>query len=139
MPETLQLEVVTPERRVVQAEVAELVAPGALGEFGVLSGHEPFVTALDAGLVSFRPSTGGETRHLGVSGGFAEVAEDRVILLVDTCEAAEEIDRPRAEAARDRATQRLKELPPEDAGVGEVRAALARAEARLAAAAKTLQ
>jgi F-type H+-transporting ATPase subunit epsilon len=139
MPETLQLEVVTPERRVVQAEVAELVAPGALGEFGVLSGHEPFVTALDAGLVSFRPSAGGETRHLAVSGGFAEVAEDRVILLVDTCEAAEELDRPRAEAARDRATQRLKELPPEDAGVGEARAALARAEARLAAAAKTLQ
>ncbi len=139
MPETLQLEVVTPERRVVQAEVSELVAPGALGEFGVLAGHEPFVTALDAGLVSFRASEGGETRYLAVSGGFAEVAEDRVILLVDTCETADEIDRPRAEAARDRAAQRLKELPPEDSSVWETRAALARAEARLAASAKALQ
>jgi F-type H+-transporting ATPase subunit epsilon len=139
MPQTLQLEVVTPEKRVVQVEISELVAPGALGEFGVLPGHESFVTALGVGLVSFRSSAGGETRYLAVSGGFAEVGEDRIIVLADTCEPAGEIDRPRAEAARDRATERLKELPAEDTGVGEAREALARAEARLAACAKALQ
>ncbi|MFQ5457613.1 MAG: F0F1 ATP synthase subunit epsilon [Myxococcota bacterium] len=133
MGDTLQLEIVTPERRVAEEDVTELIAPGLLGEFGVLGGHEPFVTALRSGVLQYRSAEGGARRTLAISGGFAEVAEDRVTLLVETCEEAGEIDRARAETARDRAAGRLKELPPEDAGVADAQAALDRAESRLAA------
>lgn len=133
MPDTLQLEIVTPERRVVLEEVTELNAPGLLGEFGVLGGHEPFVTVLRSGVLYYRRAEGGELRVLAISGGFAEIVEDRVTLLVETCESADEIDRGRVEAARDRAAARLKELPAEHEDVAGTQGALDRAEARLAA------
>ena len=133
MGDILHLEIVTPERRVVQEDVTELIAPGLLGEFGVLGGHEPFVTALRPGVLHYVSAEGGASRTLAVSGGFAEVAEDRVTLLVETCEEGDAIDRSRAEAARDRAAGRLKELPAEQDEVADAQAALDRAESRLAA------
>ncbi len=133
MADTLQLEIVTPERRVVLEEVTELNAPGLLGEFGVLGGHEAFVTVLKSGVLHYRRAGGDELRVLAVSGGFAEIVADRVTLLVETCESADEIDRGRVEAAGARAAERLKELPAEHEDVAGARAALDRAEARLAA------
>ncbi len=133
MADTLHLEIVTPERRVLLEEVAELNAPGLLGEFGVLGGHEPFVTVLRSGVLHYRRAGEGEVRTLAVSGGFAEIVEDRVTLLVETCESSDDIDRDRAEAARDRAAARLKEMPAEHEDAASAQASLDRAEARLAA------
>ena len=133
MAEVIMLEVVTPERRVVHEEVTELTAPGLLGEFGVLMGHEPFVTVLRPGLLHYRRAEGGDERTLAVGKGFAEVVEDRVTLLVEVCEGAREIDRARAERARDAAAERLKTLPPDAEEIADLRGALDRAEARLAA------
>ena len=138
MSEVLQLEVVTPERRVVHEEVTELTAPGLLGEFGVLTGHEPFVTVLRPGVLHYRRAQGGEEQTLAVSHGFAEIVEDRVTLLVESCELAQRIDRERAERARDEASQRLKELPADAEEVGRLQAAVDRAEARLAASARAM-
>jgi F-type H+-transporting ATPase subunit epsilon len=135
LAETLHLEVVTPERRVVQEEVAELTAPGALGEFGVLSGHEPFVTEIEPGVLTYRSKESGETSRLAMSAGFAEIVEDKVTFLVDACEPAGEVDRARAEEARDRCLQKLKELPVDHADIPAARAALKRAEARMGASA----
>ncbi|MDP3939227.1 MAG: F0F1 ATP synthase subunit epsilon [Deltaproteobacteria bacterium] len=137
MAEVIMLEVVTPERRVVHEEVTELTAPGLLGEFGVLMGHEPFVTVLRPGLLYYRCAQGGEERTLAVGQGFAEIVEDRVTLLVEACEGGSEIDRARAGKARDEATQRMKALPLDSEEIGELQAALDRAEARLAASDRT--
>lgn len=133
MSEVLQLEVVTPERRVVHEEATELTAPGLLGEFGVLSGHEPFVTVLRPGVLRYRRAQGGEEQTLAVSQGFAEIVEDRVTLLVESCEAGPKIDRERAEKARDEAARRMKELPADAEEIADLQAAVDRAEARLAA------
>ena len=138
MAETLTLEVVTPDRRVVQEEVAEVTAPGILGEFGVLPGHVAFLTQVKPGVLTYRRSAGATPVVLAVSEGFVEVAQDKVTLLVNSSEPAGEIDRARAEAARDRASEKLKALSPEDQASADVQAALYRAEARLAASAKEL-
>jgi F-type H+-transporting ATPase subunit epsilon len=97
----IQLEIVTPEKRVVADEVDEVVMPGTLGYLGVLPGHAPLLTGLDIGEVTLR--NGSEKRYLAVSGGFAEVTRDRVSILADTCEPAEEIDLERAQQAKQRA------------------------------------
>lgn len=98
-------ELATPNRLVVSEEVDEVVAPGVRGYFGVLPGHAPFLTSLQSGEVAYR--VGREERYLAVSTGFAEVRGDRVILLADNAERPEEIDRERAERARQRAERRL--------------------------------
>jgi len=139
MAERLELDVVTPERRVLHAEVQELTAPGVLGEFGVLPGHVPFVTALQPGVVAYRDAQGDQIRALAVGGGFVEIVGDRVTILVDTAEPAEEIDTGRAEAARERAAQRLKELASESPEIAEAQAAQHRAEARVTASSKALR
>ncbi len=139
MSERLELDVVTPERRVMHAEVQEVTAPGVLGEFGVLPGHVPFVTGLQPGVVVYRGVQGDVVRAFAVGRGCIEVAADKVTLLVDTAEPAEEIDAARAEAAREGAARRLKELASESPENSEAQAALLRAEARIAAAAKALR
>ncbi|HEV8121761.1 MAG TPA: F0F1 ATP synthase subunit epsilon [Candidatus Polarisedimenticolia bacterium] len=106
MPETLQLDVVTPERRVVSTTVDEVVLPGRLGSLGVLPGHAPLLTDLDIGALTYR--RGSERRSVAVAGGFAEVLPDRVTVLAEVAEPAEEIDVERATKARERAEQRLK-------------------------------
>ena len=98
---SFQLEVVTPQRLIVSDEVTELVAPGSEGYFGVLPGHIPFITTLGIGELVFWK--GKEERHLAVTWGYAEVRGDKVIILAETAERAEEIDAERAQRARDRA------------------------------------
>ena len=139
MAERLELDVVTPERRVLHAEVEEVTAPGVLGEFGVLPGHVPFVTALAPGVVTYRAPQEAGARAMAVGKGFVEIAHDRVTVLVETAEPAEEIDTARAETARERAARRLRELAAESPEVTEAQAAFHRAEARLTAASKVLR
>ena len=106
-PTKLSLEVVTPERQVLHDDVDSIQLPGLDGYLGILPGHAPLLTELGAGILSF--SKGGETRYATALGGFAEVLANRVIILAERAELAEEIDLGRAEAARERALKRLQE------------------------------
>jgi F-type H+-transporting ATPase subunit epsilon len=103
--ERLTLELVTPSRLVVSAEVDEVVVPGSQGYFGVLPGHAPLLATLGIGEVTYR--VGRDEYHVAAAGGFAEVRNDKVIILADVAEAPADIDRARAERARDRAEARL--------------------------------
>ena len=130
----LALELATPTRLVVSAEADEVVVPGVEGYFGVLPGHAAFLTTLGSGELTY--SERGHQRPLAVSGGFAEVRNDKVIILADTAERPEEIDRTRAERARQRAEQRLAGRAQGDIDFARAAAALARAVARLQVAAR---
>ena len=105
MADRLRLEVVTPTRLVVAETVDEVVVPGSDGYFGVLPGHAAFLTTLGTGEVVYRID--GDEYYLAVSGGFAEVRNDKVIVLADAAERPEEIDRGRAARAKERAERRL--------------------------------
>ncbi len=127
-------EVVTPTRLVVSEEVAEVVAPGIEGYFGVLPGHLPFLTPLKVGEVIYW--RGREERHLAVAWGYAEVRPDKVVILAETAERSEEIDVQRAEAARRRAEDRLRRWGDERVDFARAQGALQRAVTRLEVAAK---
>lgn len=103
----IRLEVVTPERLLLEEDADIVVARGADGDIGVLHGHEPLITQLATGELMYR--TGGEDHHLAISGGFLEVRPDKVVVLADVAERSEEIDRDRAEQARERAEAALNE------------------------------
>ena len=126
-------ELATPVRMVVTAEVDEVVAPGSEGYFGVLPGHAAFLTTLGSGEVSYR--SGPREHYLAVAGGFAEVRADHVIILAEHAERPDEIDRARAERARQRAELRLQGKAPEgiqeEIDYARALAALARALTRL--------
>src|SRR5688500_15280137 len=107
LPTHLELQIVTPERLLVSEQVDELQIPGAEGYFGVLPGHTPLLAALKAGELWYRK---GQTKtYLSVAFGFAEVLPDRVTILAQLAERAEEIDVARAEAARQRALRRIED------------------------------
>jgi F-type H+-transporting ATPase subunit epsilon len=127
--DALTLEIATPTRLVVSEPVDEVVAPGAEGYFGVLPGHAPFLTTLGIGEVTYRK--GREEYHLAVAGGFAEVRNDKVIILADSAERPDEIDRTRAERARERAEQRLAGRAQEEIDFVRAMCALQRALTRL--------
>jgi F-type H+-transporting ATPase subunit epsilon len=129
----VKLELATPTRMLVSGEVDEVVAPGVEGYFGVLPGHAALLTTLGNGAVTYR--AGRDEKHLAVLGGFAEVQPDRVIILAEVAEAPEEIDRARAERARQRAELRLSGRHPpghEDEGEIDYNRALAALERALA-------
>ena len=105
----LGLTVVTPEGQAFQGNVDSVVLPGSEGEFGVLPGHEAFLSAIKIGAMTIQQA-GGETLHAAVTQGFAEVHDDQVSVMVRTCEFAHEIDRARAEVARDRALHQLEAM-----------------------------
>jgi F-type H+-transporting ATPase subunit epsilon len=107
----LILEIVTPERRVVREEVDEVVCPGIEGEFGVLPGHTPFLTALKIGELNYR--IGDQRKYIAITWGYAEVDHDRVEILADMAETAEEIDLRRAEEAKTKAESKLRGTPEE--------------------------
>lgn len=132
MADRLSLEVASPMRLVVSEMVDEVVAPGTEGYFGVLPGHAPFLTTLGIGELTYRQ--GREEHHMAVVGGFAEVRNDKVIILTDTAELAAEIDRARAERARDRAEARLAGRTAEDVDYPRALQGLMRALTRLAVA-----
>jgi F-type H+-transporting ATPase subunit epsilon len=124
----LKIDIVTAERIVYSADVDEIIAPGVQGQLGILPHHAPLMTILQAGELVVKK--GGQEDILAISGGFLEVRPDRVIILADQAERAEEIDAARAEEARKRAEARLKERA---AGTDDARAeaALRRAMVRL--------
>ena len=127
----LKLDIVTAERIIYSEEVDAIIAPGAEGQLGILPHHAPLMTILQSGELVVRK--GNEEDIMAISGGFLEVRPDRVIVLADSAERADEIDTERAEAARKRAEQRLAEKPP-DLDTARVEASLRRAIARLSVA-----
>lgn len=102
------LEIITPERVMFSERATSVSAPGVEGNFQVLFHHAPFLTTLDIGKIKLQTADGKEM-FFATSGGFVEVRDDRVVLLVETAERADEIDVERANASRRRAEQRLKE------------------------------
>ena len=116
---SIMLDIVTAERIVYSEEVDAVIAPGAEGQLGILPHHAPLMTILQSGELVVR--RGSEEDIMAISGGFLEVRPDRVIVLADSAERAEEIDIARAEEAKQRAEQRLEEryVPAVDAARAE--------------------
>ena len=133
MADTLELEIVTPDKLLVRGRVDEVQIPGKNGYLGVLPGHAPLITELMIGEISYRQ--GGTTYYLAVAWGFAEVLSDKVTILADTAERAEEIDVERAREAKARADEALQQLKP-DLDIDAVLYAQRRAEVRLEVAAR---
>jgi F-type H+-transporting ATPase subunit epsilon len=107
LPEFIQLIVVTPERQLLRESVVEVTVPGLDGQLGILPGHAPLMTELGIGELSYLISTSSQPILLAVISGFAEVLPDRVTVLAETAERAEEIDLARAQEAKARAEKRL--------------------------------
>ena len=105
MPDTFQLEIVTPEKKVVETAATEVQIPGKNGYLGVLPGHAPLITELSVGEISYRSDSSEE--HLAVAWGFAEVLPDKVTILAETAERPSDIDVERARKSKERAEQRL--------------------------------
>lgn len=134
MADELRLEIVTPEKMVFSGKIEEVTIPGTEGEFGVLRGHEPFLSSVDIGELNFLKE--GKKTHYAVNTGYAEVTADKVTILIETAERADDIDKERAMRAKDKAETRLGQLTKEDADFEIMRAALARAIARISVAEK---
>jgi F-type H+-transporting ATPase subunit epsilon len=132
MADTFQLEIVTPEKKVVDTTAEEVQIPGKNGYLGVLPGHAPLITELAVGEITFRSNS--QEQHLAVAWGFAEVLPDKVTILAESAERPQEIDVERARESKQRAEQRLTSG---DTNVDVERAldALQRAESRLQVAA----
>jgi F-type H+-transporting ATPase subunit epsilon len=128
MADQLELEIVTPERLVVQDRADEVQIPGKNGYLGVLPGHAPLITELAVGEITYRKD--GVTERLSVAWGFAEVLPEKVTILAETAERADEIDVARAEQARQKAEHELASGNPE-LDYPRVLTALQRAETRL--------
>lgn len=127
MPDSFQLEIVTPEKMVVRDTAEELQIPGQNGYLGILPGHAPLITELGAGEIAYRSS--GQTHRFATAWGFAEVLPDRVTVLAETVERADEIDVPRAQESLARAEESLKSAQSEEDfshAIGKIRAEQAR-------------
>jgi F-type H+-transporting ATPase subunit epsilon len=133
LPAKLALEIVTPDRAVVREDVDELQLPGYEGYFGVLPGHTPLLAMLKVGELWYR--IGQEKHFLAIAGGFVEVLPDRVTVLAQIAERAQDIDVARAEAARQRAEERLAR-PSQDINLERARIALMKSLIRLQVAAR---
>jgi F-type H+-transporting ATPase subunit epsilon len=134
MADTIRFRVVTPSRLLLDEEVDEVTAPGALGEFGVLPNHIAFLSLLEPGEMSYKQGTA--KRYLAVGGGYAEVLENVMTVLAPAAEFATEIDTSRAERARERAERRMTELSYEEKEFRAAEVALRRALVRLQVAGK---
>ncbi len=129
MAQNLKLEVVTPEKAVVNEDAQIVVAPGSLGEFGILAGHTPFLSTLKTGVLRYKDA-GGSEHFIFVSGGFAEALPDKVTVLAESAERRSDIDLERAKSALERARKRL-EKKKDDMDFTRARAALERAMHRM--------
>jgi F-type H+-transporting ATPase subunit epsilon len=109
MADTFQLEIVTPEKKVVDTAAAEVQIPGKSGYLGILPGHAPLITELAVGEITYREHSGssGNEHRLAVAWGFAEVLPDKVTILAETAERPQEIDVERARQSKERAEERL--------------------------------
>ncbi|MCP4691884.1 MAG: F0F1 ATP synthase subunit epsilon [Desulfobacterales bacterium] len=131
MAGNITLEVVTPAKSVISEEAEIVVAPGSLGEFGVLTGHTPFLTTLKTGSIRYNDANGKE-HFVFVSGGFAEALPDKVTVLAESAEKRSDIDAERAKDALSRAEKRMAmERGKEDVDFVRAKAALDRALARI--------
>jgi F-type H+-transporting ATPase subunit epsilon len=134
MADQIRLRLVSPSRLLIDEEVDEVTAPGALGEFGVLPNHIAFLTLLAPGELSYKQ---GATRtRLAIGGGYAEVLNNVMTVLADAAEFAEEIDIVRARRAKEQAEKKINSLNPEEREFALCEAALKRALVRLQVASK---
>ncbi|MDE3111045.1 MAG: F0F1 ATP synthase subunit epsilon [Acidobacteriota bacterium] len=132
--DALELQIVTPERHVLEETVQTVEIPGKEGYLGILPGHAPLITELGIGVLSYRKDS--ETRFLSVINGYAEVLPHRVIVLAEVAERAEEIDVARTERARERAQSELSKAAPGFEDWQRAELALQRALVRLQAVSK---
>jgi len=135
MSDSFQLEVVTPEKKVVETRAEEVQIPGTNGYLGIMPGHAPLITELSVGEITYRENHNSNEQRLAVAWGFAEVLPDKVTILAETAERPAEINVERARKAKERAVQRLESG---DTNVDVERAlnSLQRAEVRLEVAGK---
>ncbi len=134
MADKIRFRVVTPSRLVLDEEVDEVTAPGALGEFGVLPDHIAFLSLLNPGEMTYKQ--GASKRMLAVSGGYAEVLDNVMTILAPAAEFASEIDTLRAQHAKERAEKQMAEINREEKDFDMAEAALHRALVRLQVAGK---
>ena len=134
LPDPLTLEIVTPASSVVSEQVDEVQIPGAEGSFGVLPGHTPLLATLQVGELWYRK--GQDTSYAAVSFGFVEVLPDRVTILAQIAEAADQVDVTRAQTAEKRAKDRLAR-PTQDMDIERARLAMSKAVVRLRVASRT--
>ena len=137
MADQLQLEVVTPERRLLSEQVNSVTVPGRGGELGILPGHAALISELQTGVLSYNED--GTTFQLHVSGGFVEVNGDRVSVLAEIAERPEEIDASRARLARDRTEKQQTSWSGTEEDFEKARAKLERSMVRLQLATSSLQ
>lgn len=109
---TIELEIVTQERKVYNEQVDTVNLPGIMGRMGILPNHAPLLTVLDFGEVIIRRD--GKEEYFAIGGGIAEINPDKVIILADSADHAEEIDEQKAEEARQAASKAMEEGVPED-------------------------
>lgn len=128
MDKSLRLDVVTPDRILMSDDIESIIVPAAEGYLGVLYNHAPMIVGLNPGAVKYRKS--GKSNYLAIGGGFVEIANNKITLLADSAERPDEIDKERAEDAKERAEKRLKEKPP-GLDVQRAELALKRALSRL--------
>jgi F-type H+-transporting ATPase subunit epsilon len=134
MADELMLEIVTPEKMTFSGKVEEVTIPGTEGEFGVLRGHEAFLSSVDVGELNFIKDS--KKTHYSVNTGYAEVTANKVTILIEIAEKSDHIDKNRAQKAKDNAEARLAQIAKDDVEYEKVRAALARAIVRLSVAEK---
>ena len=136
MSEGIELEIVTPERKLLAVHASEVIVPGIEGYFGVLPGHAPFLTRLGVGEISYKDPAG--THYLAAADGIVEVLPNRVTILARLCESSREIDVERAREAKRRAEESMKQtakLSDQDMLMAEL--SLKRALTRLMVAGRT--
>lgn len=129
MAEEIKLQIISLERKIFDGQVESVILPTPQGDAGILSHHEPLITALEGGQLRYVQKS--ESRLVAVSGGFAEIANNQLIVLADAAEHAEDIDISRAEEAKKRAEQTMKERGRETLEFKEAAAAFRRSVTRL--------
>jgi F-type H+-transporting ATPase subunit epsilon len=134
MADELMLEIVTPEKMVFSGNVEDVTIPGTEGEFGVLRGHEAFLTSVDIGQLVFTKNN--KKTHYAVNTGYAEVTANKVTVLIETAERSDYIDKNRARKAKENAEARLERITKDSDEFEKARAALLRAIVRLNVAEK---
>ena len=134
MADELMLEIVTPEKMAFSGNVEEVTIPGTEGEFGVLRGHEAFLSSVDIGQLSFTRNN--KKTYYAVNTGYAEVTGNKVTILIETAERSDYIDKNRARRARENAEARLEKIAKDSDEFEKARAALMRAIVRLNVAEK---
>lgn len=129
MAERIQLDVITPERRLLSETVDAVTVPGMNGEIGILPGHTPLISQLQTGVLTYTQGT--TTHRMVVSGGFVEVNDERVSVLADLAERPDEIDANQARQEREQAEKALGSFSGSEEDMAQMRSRLDRANARL--------